>query len=369
MKKVFFAALFAGCVLSLAAQSGAVDVSKYRNVGLLDVDAYVQNFKNPGTNLTDTTYIMNAKMNNKTEANRIARINDNGAFDTAEEIVLLSVTTGVINVRPVEAAEMLPASDPVLIDLQLGAMLYMKKAVVSFLGGGDPAKYAAEIKFITGWGRVTEADIKDFVRQGIAEVVDEEYHTRVFFLKMGNKSYTTTLTQNSNRSYTIQYELNTVENDDEAFTRPNLDALLDELKRRGFTSGNCDTVRRQSTLFPALSRIDGVTDKNTIDLIKYLLTDFYTTNDQITKLNDYKALVAIYNRYNSVLLTSFDAVDSAMGAMGKAIATLSPELSKIFEKDAAFVIASSRQQSQQVKTRLMSNDIDVLASTVGELNR
>ena len=70
-------------------------------------------------------------MDNRAEANRIARLNDNGSFDTAEEITLLSATTGVINIRPVEAAGMLPADDPALVDLQLGAMLYMKKAAVS----------------------------------------------------------------------------------------------------------------------------------------------------------------------------------------------------------------------------------------------
>jgi hypothetical protein len=73
---------------------------------------------------------------------------------------------------------MLPADDPVLVDLQLGAMLYMKKAVVSFLGNGDPAKYAVELKFITDRGNVTNADIENFMVQGIAAVVDKYYSQR-----------------------------------------------------------------------------------------------------------------------------------------------------------------------------------------------
>jgi hypothetical protein len=182
VKKLFLAALLAACVvLPLAAQeatdTGAltIDISKYSNVGLLNTDAYAQNFINSGTNLTDDTYVMNAKMSNRTEAVRIAGLNGNKAFDTAEEIALLSATAGVINVRPVEAAGMLPAGDPALVDLQLGAMLYMKKAAVSFLGGGDPAKYAAEIKFITDRGIVTEADIINFMVQGISTEVDNQF--------------------------------------------------------------------------------------------------------------------------------------------------------------------------------------------------
>jgi hypothetical protein len=53
-------------------------------------------------------------------------------------------------------------------------------------------------------------------------------------------------------------------------------------------------------LFPAVQRISGVTDNDTIELIKYLLADFYTTNNQTTMLNDYKALLAIANRYDNL---------------------------------------------------------------------
>jgi hypothetical protein len=203
--------------------------------------------------------------------------------------------------------------------------------------------------------------------QGIAAVVDAAYNTVLFDLVMTDKSYTTYLTQNPDRSYTIRYERPSIQNDDEEFTSPNLDALLAELKKRGFTSGNCGTVRWQSTLFPALSRIDGVTDDKTRDLIKYVLAGFYTANDQTARLNNYKALLAIYNRYNSVLYADIAAVNRAMGSMGNAITALSSELGELFVKDARNVEAASRQQSQQARARLMSNDVTVLAGTVGEV--
>jgi hypothetical protein len=181
MKKLLWiTALFALCAAGfVAAQEGAgasagtMDISKCRNVGLLSAETYSQLFV---TNGTTTKYTRAAKQSDMNEAARIAGLNGNPtSWDTAEEIALLSATAGVINIRPVEAADMLPAGDPALVDLQLGAMLYMKKAAVSFLGGGDPAKYAAEIKFITDRGRVTEADIISFMVQGISAEVDNQF--------------------------------------------------------------------------------------------------------------------------------------------------------------------------------------------------
>ncbi|MDR0637818.1 MAG: hypothetical protein LBG27_02765 [Spirochaetaceae bacterium] len=174
-------ALLAACALSLFAQEGAggpVDISKYRNVSLLNAETYAQNFTNKDTGNIADKYVMRAIRTNSSEVDRVADIDGQSGISSVEEIALLSATAGVINVRPIEVAEMLPASDPALIDLQLGAMLYMKKATVNFLGGGNPAKYATEMKFITDRGRVTEADIKDFVKQGIAAVVDKYYSQR-----------------------------------------------------------------------------------------------------------------------------------------------------------------------------------------------
>jgi hypothetical protein len=76
---------------------------------------------------------------------------------------------------------MLPAGDPALIDLQLGRAAYMDMQMAKFLGG-DSAPHAAALQFITGRGRVTEADIKDFVRQGIAAVVDAEFNKTIFLM-------------------------------------------------------------------------------------------------------------------------------------------------------------------------------------------
>jgi hypothetical protein len=188
MKKTLFvtallcAALLA-CAVPLAAQEVPgtsastrrclMDISKYNGVSILNAGAYSKQFLNKQTNILDSTYAFEAT---DEDFERIASLGgDKYDIDTAEEIALLSAATGVINVRPVEAAETLPASDPVLIDLQLGAMLYMKKAAVTFLSDGDPARYAAELKFITDRSRVTAADINNFMVQGISTEVDKQF--------------------------------------------------------------------------------------------------------------------------------------------------------------------------------------------------
>jgi hypothetical protein len=268
----------------------------------------------------------------------------------------------------VEASAML--GNPRQADLKLGAAVYQEMQILRFLGNTDAVgRHEGMIKFITDRGNANRTEIQQYLVDGIKNIVDTEYNKRSFELRTGNKSYDVLLIRNSNNSYTVHYS-RYLENDDEEFTSPNLDALLDELKKRGFTSDNCATVRRESGLFPAVQRISGMTDNDTIELIKYLLADFYTTNNQTTILNDYKALLAIYNRYDSLYMANkSDAGQSALSAMWGAIVALGPEFSETFKRDANTIISASQRQPQQVRANLMSNDIEILAGTVGEIRR
>jgi hypothetical protein len=130
----------------------------------------------------------------------------NEVVDTPLEIALLSVTAGVIDIRPVEAAAMLPAGDLALIDLQLGRAAYMDMQTAKFLGGNS-APHAAALQYITGRGRVTEADVKDFVKQGIAAVVREKFNTIEFRLENWTNSYWVALSRNPKTGeYTLSYD-------------------------------------------------------------------------------------------------------------------------------------------------------------------
>jgi hypothetical protein len=53
----------------------------------------------------------------------------------------------------------------------------MDMQVAKFLGS-DPAPYATALKFITDRGRVAEADIKDFMVQGISAEVDKHFNVK-----------------------------------------------------------------------------------------------------------------------------------------------------------------------------------------------
>jgi hypothetical protein len=159
------AALLAACAVSLAAQEvPGASVSTLLNVG-----NYSKLFLNAGG-------ILARKYDEATtdeDYERIATLAGNtSSVDTPLEIALLSTSTGVINIRPVEAVEMIGSVREA--DLKLGAAAYMDMQAAKFLGS-DPAPYAAALKFITDRSRVTEADINNFMVQGISTEVDKQF--------------------------------------------------------------------------------------------------------------------------------------------------------------------------------------------------
>jgi hypothetical protein len=286
-----------------------MDISRYSNVGLLNAGTYSTQFINEDTNCMASSFTIKAKKINRDEANRIAALSgDSGLFDTAEEIALLSTTAGVINVRPVEAAEMLPASDPVLIDLQLGAMLYMKKAAVSFLGGGDPAKYAVELKFITDRGNVTEADIKNFMAQGIAETVNAEFNKIRF--SMSNPTaykYDVAMTHNPQTGY-YKLSYKNTENITKEISAASLEALISVMSRNPaeFSQTSVNETRWEAALMPAVIFDDWKKTTpsmvNPYELLTRALTNFYITPNE----TDYRVIRGIHARAQLAAFTDGD---------------------------------------------------------------
>jgi hypothetical protein len=333
MKKTLFLTALAICALSLVAEevtgggASTMDVSKYRNVGLLDTSAYSNRVK---TNDKYADYLATAFMTNMDETLRIAGLSgDVYDFDTAEEITLLSATAGVINIRPVEAARMLPADDPVLVDLQLGAMLYMKKAAVSFLGNGDPAKYAAELKFITYCGRITNADIENFVKQGIAEVVDEEFG-KIYF--MIDRNYNAILAYN-NRTHTYKLTYTDAKDVTKEIQARDLDDLRAKMTAsRDFTAdGVTLAVNEKAGYIPAVVYANWLANGiskgvDAVALVKEAIAKFYL---EPTKTN-YDTLAGIYARYymlkGGIFSDTTYFYDGALGSFGGSLLALSKQL-------------------------------------------
>ncbi|MDR1323246.1 MAG: hypothetical protein LBK68_02295 [Candidatus Margulisbacteria bacterium] len=144
------------------------------DVGLLNTRVYggYFGFGNGDIN-PDNDYILSAP--------RAERVNvwsniggKDRTVDTPLELALFSYyAASRIDIRPIEAKDILPANDPKLADLKLGAATYMDMQVARFTGK-DAAPYAAALKFITDRGNVSEADIKGFMRDGIRSALTAE---------------------------------------------------------------------------------------------------------------------------------------------------------------------------------------------------
>jgi hypothetical protein len=176
MKNLTFAVLLAACVaVSLAAQEVSdTSALTMADVSLLNTRVYggYFGFRNGEIN-PDNDYILNAP--------RAERVNvwsniggKDRTVDTPLELALFSYyAASRIDIRPIEAKDILPANNPKLADLKLGAATYMEMQMAGFTGQ-DAAPYAAALKFITDRGNVSEADIKGFMCDGIRSALTAE---------------------------------------------------------------------------------------------------------------------------------------------------------------------------------------------------
>jgi hypothetical protein len=164
MKKTLLVSVLFCAAVFLPAQEGA---------GLLDVNKYFSYFPvRQGEDISDNDYVWESADD---DYERFAGISGSAyEIDSPLEFALLSYySQPVVNIRPIEAKNILPANNPGLADLKLGAAVYMDLQVARFTGSA-PAPYAAALKFITDRGNVTEADIKKFMRDGIRSALTAE---------------------------------------------------------------------------------------------------------------------------------------------------------------------------------------------------
>jgi hypothetical protein len=290
VKKQCAAVLIALCAAaSLAAQTDTSAVS------LLNVENYSKLFRNAG-GLLAKKYRGIASDN---DYNKVAALSeDTEIVDTPLEIALLSTCSGLVDVRPVEAVNMLPANDPKLVDKKLGAAAYMDMQAARFLGS-DPAPHAAALKFITDRGRVAEADIRNFVAQGIAAEVNAEFNKISFMLNINSEmSYNCILTRSVNNQYVLSYEsyFGTDIKSKKELSGNSLELLRTALlNNKDFTQSAINTVRTQAALIPAAALAQTGTTDTLMDTVKKALTDFYL-NPTRTNYNTVKDIHALFMR-------------------------------------------------------------------------
>jgi hypothetical protein len=263
--------------------------------------------------------------------------------DTALEFAITSYYTATVNIRPVQAAELLPANSKTS-ELKLGAATYMEMQTARF-SGKDAAPYAAALKFITDRGNVTEAEIKRFMAQGIAAEVDAQFNQVSFLLdKTAQVSYNAVLTRTSNNQYILSYERSSVENDDKELTAPTLQALLDTMRRNtaDFSQTSIDQVRAQAALIPAV-KLSGKALNDIADII----TVFYTSPNQVT----YGYLKDVYVLYNNTSIVSGNELfRMARNSYGNTLSALNTVLAdKVINAPTAITSLSRTQVDTLVK--------------------
>jgi hypothetical protein len=264
------------------------------------------------------------------------------SVDTPLEIALLSTCAGVVDIRPVEAVNMLPADDPKLVDKKLGAAAYMDMQMARFLGS-DPAPHAAALKFITDRGRVTEAEIKTFMTQGIAQAVDAEFNKVSFLLENSRtyssaRSHSAVLTRNpQNGEYILSYEGTYTKGETRTIKANSLTALLSEMRdgryKADFDQTGRDQVQSQAAMIPAVLfdkwRSSTPSMVNPYELLTKALTDFYITPNKA----NYEVVRGILAREKLAMFVETNInknedafIENSVTAISSVLEAMSPEL-------------------------------------------
>jgi hypothetical protein len=325
MKKRCFAMLLA---LVMTAALGAQEGAGLLSAG--DLERYTKPFLNAGGRLAPK-YTRVASDSDYDKFRDLGGALD--SVDTPLEIALLSTCAGVVDVRPVEASNMLGNARQA--DLKLGAAVYQEMQVLRFLGNTDAAgRHEGIIKFITDRGNVSRAEIVDYLKQGIVQVVNAEFNKVVFGLGdySTDKYYNATLIRSpQNGQYTLSYEgYFSGTQQTKQITAPSLNALLTEMRsganKADFDQNCINQVNAQNANIPAvfLERIG----KDPRAELAAILTAFYLNPTNQTAYGAVRDVNVYYDVAGGI---SDNPTNRAMYEMIRAayintLTALSPEL-------------------------------------------
>jgi hypothetical protein len=335
------AVLLAACAVCLVAQEEAA---------LLDVGNYSKLFLNKFGELDDK-YIM---ASSDEDYEKIAVLSGNPDYiNTPLEISLLSYAAGVVNIRPPEADKILPENNPRAAGLKLGSAVLKELAELKFLDPSNTAaigRYEGMIKYISDKNGVSRADIEDYLKQGIAAVVDEEFNKISFMLDTDTDGANAKLIRQPNGYVLIcdGYWGNPKKEEVRQFSASSINALLTVMNNSGnFKSSATETVQNNAALIPATKL-----SSQALNDIKEILTNFYThPNDPIA----YDMVKAVYSLYqNLASRRGNDIFEKITTAYSLTLYTFSTELEKKVVQDWL--------QQRQAYTTLTSEQQKILAS-------
>ena len=268
---------------------------------MLNLREYSRFFLNPAGTISRT---YTRAVSSEDELRLGALSGDLERIDTPLEIALLSNAAGVVNIRPVQANEML--GTPRQAALKFGAAVLMEIRVLSFLGNTRAVGvHETELKFIIDNNGVTRAEVETFYRNGIRDlisgIVDEEFNKISLMIRQQDSSYGGVLTRNTqNGHYELSYEgyFNGTRQINE-LSGQTLEALLSALSSSGeFSQAAINTVRAQAALIPAVALSNAALNE-----VKTILTAFYTN----PTVNTYNAVRDIATLYRNTYISTRNA--------------------------------------------------------------
>ena len=287
-------------------------------------------------------------------------------IDTPLEFALLSYYSDPVKkIRPVEADKILPADNPRLSGLKLGASTYKELVEIRYL---DPrntdriGRYEEMLRFISSKSNVTRAEIetyyRDNIRAFIAEVVDEEFGKISFTSGSPTGGYNAVLMRNpQNGHYTLRYT--DARNNTKELSANSLDALKTAMARNTaeFNQNGVNTVSTQNALIPAVSNIGRQSTEPTV-LITNILTGLYTATTTAERDRYFKALLGQYIRYQQ-LVNAGEGIKAvpALHSFADAVIEMSPGLFSKFGQDIQRINVFNVRFTSTSK-----DEIEVLAS-------
>jgi len=319
------------------------------DVVLLNVNRYATYFGFTGGRIDyGSNYVLSAPRAERREFSALG--GNETVVDTPLEFALLSYySPAVIQIRPVEADNVLPADNPRLAGLRLGAATYKELLILRFLTPNDTAaisRYENMIRFIQDRSGVTRAGIETYFRDGIRgfvnEIVNEEFNSISFLLNNATtnpvRDHNSILIRNpQNGHYRLNYGGAYTNNETREINAPTLNALLAEMVRRtsDFDQTGISQVRAQAALIPAVVYADwkarGVAGGvDAMALVTETLTNFYLSPSQTS----YNNLLGIFARYTQLVFRERDVFARiAVDSLEKTIDALNSDLMSRLTRD------------------------------------
>jgi hypothetical protein len=321
-KTLFVTALFCAALGVVSAQNRLPDLEAYfaATNQLTSPEWDFENRPFRGEEATDT-----ARFGNLT--------GDLTRIDSYLEFALLTYYSAAEKPWAERGNAILPLNNPRLVDRQLGAMVLKDLAEIKFLDPSNTAaigRYEGMIKFISDKNGVNRAEMQEYLKQGIAAVVDAEFNKVEFLLQNSpNRSYNVLLTRNTQNQYVLSYEgyFNGTKST-KVLPPASLETLLDMMRKNpsDFNQASINQVRENIALMPGV-RLSNKAQEN----IKDIVASFYANP---TGQVNYTTLVAVRILYDNTSVQAFVsgnndselfsnvmlAYDSALGILNKDLA-------------------------------------------------